>query len=45
MCVVELTPSALRADLRVGDVSDRLARIETMAPFVVEDGRAGAQRA
>jgi alkaline phosphatase D len=43
---MELTPGRARADLRgLENVTRRDARIETMAAFVVEDGRAGAQRA
>ena len=43
---MELTPKQARADLRgVDSVTSRDAGVETMATFVVEDGRAGAQRA
>jgi alkaline phosphatase D len=43
---MELTRNQARADLRgVDSVTSRDARVETMATFVVEDGRPGAQRA
>ncbi len=43
---MELTPARARADLRgLENVIRPDARIETMATFVVEDGRPGAQRA
>jgi alkaline phosphatase D len=43
---MELTPGRARADLRgLESVIRPAARIETMATFVVEDGRPGAQRA
>ena len=43
---VELTPARLRADLRVmRNVTDRRAEADTLASFVVEDGRPGAVRA
>ena len=43
---MELTPKQARADLRgVDSVTSRDAGVQTMATFVVEDGRAGAQRA
>jgi alkaline phosphatase D len=42
----ELTPERLRADLRaMRSVTDPGAEADTMASFVVEDGRAGAVRA
>jgi alkaline phosphatase D len=43
---VELTPARLRADLRVmQNVTDPQAGADTLASFVVEDGRPGAVRA
>jgi hypothetical protein len=43
---MELTRARARAELRgLENVTSRGARIETMATFVVEDGRPGAQRA
>ena len=42
---MELTPARARAELRgVASVTTREAGIDTMAAFVVEDGRPGAQR-
>lgn len=43
---VELTPARLRADLQaMRNVTDRRAEVDTLASFVVEDGRPGAVRA
>lgn len=43
---VELTPARMRADLRAMDsVTDPQAPCSTLASFVVEDGKAGPQRA
>ena len=43
---VEVTPTRLRADLRaMRNVVDPRAEIDTLASFVIEDGRPGAQRA
>jgi alkaline phosphatase D len=43
---MELTRDRARAELQgVENVTSRGARVETMATFVVEDGRPGAQRA
>ena len=43
---MELTPARARAELRgIASVTTREAGIDTMATFVVEDGRPGAQRA
>lgn len=42
---LELTPERARVDLRaVGDVTDPKAGVSTLASFVVEQGRPGAQR-
>ena len=42
----EVTPERWQADLRVvSDVRDRAATARTLAAFVVEAGRPGAQRA
>ena len=42
----EVTPERWQADLRVvSDVRDRAATARTLATFVVESGRPGAQRA
>ena len=43
---VEVTPGSMRADLRAMEsVQSREAACNTLASFVVEDGKAGPQRA
>ena len=43
---VEVTPQRMQADLRaMRSVTQPRAPVDTLASFVVEDGRPGAQRA